>query len=85
MIVDEVAPDRHGVAAAGHGEFKPLFANDTPEHQAENRRVEIIIRRKTTAAAPVTAATPPSRAATPPQSTLQSVSNTRVTTGQAAA
>ncbi|MDD2804050.1 MAG: OmpA family protein [Elusimicrobiales bacterium] len=42
-------------AAAGHGEFKPLFPNDTPEHQAENRRVEIIIRRKTTAAAPVAA------------------------------
>lgn len=42
-------------AAAGHGEFKPLFPNDTPEHRAENRRVEIIIRRKTAAAAPLAA------------------------------
>jgi chemotaxis protein MotB len=36
----------HGVAseslsAAGYGEFAPLVANDTPEHKAKNRRIEI--------------------------------------------
>jgi len=32
--------------AEGHGEFHPLFPNDTPEHKAANRRVEIYIRKK---------------------------------------
>lgn len=32
--------------ASGHGQFSPLYANDTPEHQAENRRVEIFIRKR---------------------------------------
>lgn len=40
-------------AAAGHGEFSPLYPNDTPEHQADNRRVEIIIRRRSPGAASV--------------------------------
>jgi chemotaxis protein MotB len=37
-------PDRF--AARGYGEYKPLFPNDTPEHRAANRRVEILIRKK---------------------------------------
>ncbi|MDA8243045.1 MAG: OmpA family protein [Elusimicrobia bacterium] len=40
-------------AAAGHGEYRPLYPNDTPEHQAENRRVEIYIRRRTAPEAPL--------------------------------
>lgn len=40
-------------AAAGHGEFTPLYPNDTPEHQAANRRVEIVIRRRTAPSAPL--------------------------------
>ncbi len=35
-------PDRF--VAAGYSEYNPLYPNDTPEHQAENRRVEIVIR-----------------------------------------
>lgn len=38
-------PDRF--SATGYSEYNPLFPNDTPEHQAANRRVEIVIRRRT--------------------------------------
>jgi chemotaxis protein MotB len=35
---------RPGVlAAAGYGEFDPVAANDTPEHRAQNRRIEIVL------------------------------------------
>lgn len=37
-------PDRF--SATGYAEYNPLFPNDTPEHQAANRRVEIVIRRR---------------------------------------
>ncbi|MGD9643091.1 MAG: flagellar motor protein MotB [Elusimicrobiales bacterium] len=40
-------------AAAGHGQFSPLYPNDTPEHKAANRRVEILIRRRTAPSAPL--------------------------------
>ncbi|MEW6041726.1 MAG: OmpA family protein [Elusimicrobiota bacterium] len=33
-------------AAAGYGEYRPLFPNDTEEHKAQNRRIEIKIVRK---------------------------------------
>jgi chemotaxis protein MotB len=32
------------VAAAGYGEFDPVAANDTPEHRARNRRIEIVLQ-----------------------------------------
>jgi chemotaxis protein MotB len=31
------------LAAAGYGEFDPVAANDTPEHKAQNRRIEIVL------------------------------------------
>ena len=31
------------VSAAGYGEMHPLVPNDTPEHRAMNRRVEIVL------------------------------------------
>lgn len=31
-------------SAAGYSEYNPLHPNDTPEHQAANRRVEIVIK-----------------------------------------
>lgn len=40
-------------AAAGHGQYSPLYPNDTPDHKAANRRVEILIRRRTAPAAPL--------------------------------
>ena len=32
------------VAAAGYGEFDPVSPNDTPEHRAQNRRIEIVLQ-----------------------------------------
>jgi len=39
--VGKINPRR--LSAAGYGESKPLFPNDTPEHRARNRRVEIFL------------------------------------------
>lgn len=35
--------DPRQLAAAGYSEFDPLFDNDTPEHRAQNRRVEVVV------------------------------------------
>jgi chemotaxis protein MotB len=32
------------LAAAGYGEFDPIAVNDTPEHRAKNRRIEIVLQ-----------------------------------------
>jgi chemotaxis protein MotB len=32
------------LAAAGYGEFDPVAMNDTPEHRAQNRRIEIVLQ-----------------------------------------
>ncbi len=39
--VGKISPKR--LRAAGYGEYRPLYPNDTPEHRALNRRVEIVI------------------------------------------
>ncbi|HHF98134.1 MAG TPA: flagellar motor protein MotB [Candidatus Aerophobetes bacterium] len=39
-----IAPLRIGVV--GYADSRPLFPNDTPEHRAKNRRVEIFIKEK---------------------------------------
>ncbi len=39
--VDAINPNR--LAATGYGETRPLAPNDTPAHQAENRRVDVVI------------------------------------------
>ncbi len=39
-----ISPSR--LSALGFGEYHPLFPNDTPEHRAKNRRVEIIMEKK---------------------------------------
>lgn len=37
------APDH--LSAAGYGEWRPLLPNDTEEHRAQNRRVDIVVLR----------------------------------------
>jgi chemotaxis protein MotB len=32
------------LAAAGYGEFDPIAQNDSPEHRAKNRRIEIVLQ-----------------------------------------
>ena len=32
------------LAAAGYGEWDPMAPNDTPEHRAQNRRIEIVLQ-----------------------------------------
>ena len=44
VFANEVGIKPERLAAIGHGEFKPLVDNDSPEHRAQNRRVEIKIR-----------------------------------------
>jgi len=43
LIKEKILPERIGVI--GYADSRPLFPNDTPEHRALNRRVEIFILR----------------------------------------
>ncbi len=45
-IVDEKGIDPKKVSATGHGEYKPVTPNDTPEGQRQNRRVEMVVLPK---------------------------------------
>ena len=38
------APER--LSAAGYGEFHPRVPNDTPEHRARNRRVDVVVSER---------------------------------------
>jgi len=42
----QISPERF--AAAGYGEFRPVFPNDTEENRSQNRRIEINILKKKT-------------------------------------
>ncbi len=42
LIANGMKPQQ--LSAAGFGEFDPVAANDTPEHQAQNRRIEIVLQ-----------------------------------------
>jgi chemotaxis protein MotB len=42
MISQGMDPKR--LAAAGYGEFDPVVPNDSPEHRAQNRRIEIVLQ-----------------------------------------
>ncbi len=40
--------DPEHVSARGYGPYRPRVANDTPEHRAENRRIEIVLMNPST-------------------------------------
>jgi chemotaxis protein MotB len=40
---EDLSPTRF--SAMGHGEYRPVVPNDTPEHRAVNRRIEINVMR----------------------------------------
>jgi chemotaxis protein MotB len=42
-LVEQKGLDSKRIGAAGYGEQQPLVPNDTLEHQAKNRRVEIVV------------------------------------------
>jgi chemotaxis protein MotB len=42
LVANGMKPQQ--VSAAGFGEFDPVVANDTPEHRAQNRRIEIVLQ-----------------------------------------
>ncbi|MCX5794903.1 MAG: OmpA family protein [Elusimicrobia bacterium] len=42
-LQDTAQVDGKHMVAAGYGEFRPVSPNDTPEHRALNRRIEIVL------------------------------------------
>ena len=45
-LQDNAGIDPGSLIAAGFGEYRPVFPNDTPEHRALNRRIEIVLVAK---------------------------------------
>lgn len=43
ILVNNVGLDPKSLSATGYGEYRPKVLNDTPEHMAQNRRVDIAI------------------------------------------
>ncbi|MFA5976575.1 MAG: flagellar motor protein MotB [Elusimicrobiota bacterium] len=41
LVAQGVPPER--LTARGYGEYRPRVLNDTPDHRAENRRIEIVL------------------------------------------
>lgn len=50
LLFAGLAPER--VVTQGYAEFRPRFANDTPENRARNRRVEVTLRNDSPFPAP---------------------------------
>ena len=43
FLQEETGVDGSKLSAVGYGEYHPIAANDTPEHRAQNRRIEIVL------------------------------------------
>ncbi|MFS8493097.1 OmpA family protein [Limnochorda sp.] len=53
-LVEEEGFDPQRLSAAGYGEYRPLFPNDTAENRQRNRRVDVLLLRAgLTAAEPI--------------------------------
>ena len=46
FFMENTGIEARRLMAAGYGEYRPLFDNDTPEHRSKNRRVEIVIKNR---------------------------------------
>jgi chemotaxis protein MotB len=53
FLQDKAGIDPKRLIAAGYGEEHPIALNDTDEHRAQNRRIEIALIAEETASAPV--------------------------------
>jgi len=45
FFIEECGISPQRLSAAGYGEWRPRFPNDSPEHRAKNRRVDVLILR----------------------------------------
>jgi chemotaxis protein MotB len=43
LLIDRAGVPAARLSAAGYAEFRPRVANDSPEHRARNRRVDIVV------------------------------------------
>jgi chemotaxis protein MotB len=43
LLIDRAGVQAARLSAAGYAEFRPRVANDSPEHRARNRRVDIVV------------------------------------------
>jgi chemotaxis protein MotB len=51
FLIQEAGLDPGRLSAAGYAEFRPLAANDSPEHRATNRRVDLVVLNPATRSA----------------------------------
>lgn len=56
FLINEARIDASRLSAAGYGEFHPLNPNDSEEHRARNRRVDLVILEADPVTAPQVAA-----------------------------
>jgi chemotaxis protein MotB len=47
ILLENDKLDPSNFSAVGYGEYQPVVPNDTEEHRAQNRRIEVFIQRKT--------------------------------------
>lgn len=47
FFVKDIRVDPNNIAIAGYGPYKPLLANDTPEHMESNGRIRFVYKRST--------------------------------------
>ncbi|MDD2484855.1 MAG: OmpA family protein, partial [Eubacteriales bacterium] len=47
LLINDSGVNPQKISAIGYGEYRPKVPNDTPEHRAQNRRVDIVLLRDT--------------------------------------
>lgn len=62
-LQENAGMDPESLMAAGHGPYKPVAPNDSPENKAQNRRIEIVLIPKDLSKMPAPAQTAPSQSA----------------------